>query len=118
MLFFHGIKSPLSFTPQANDVPNNVSPTHRSEDHVQGHGYIKVERIIVGHTGHEEHEDQQEIVPEADHSLLGAELLGHHESLQGHKGKLAERDQVARSGIVSEKGVINYNNKINRRCLN
>ena len=70
---------------------------------MEGHRDIKIERIIIGHTGHEEHQDQKEVVLEPDMPLFGAEFLRDHESLECHKGKLAERDEVSRARIMSRK---------------
>lgn len=81
--------------------------TYRPEDHVQGHRDVEVEGVVVGHTGHEEHEHEQEIVLEADIPPLGAELLRHHESFQGHEQELAEGDQVARARVMSAGGLGN-----------
>lgn len=54
---------------------------HRSENHVQGHRDVKVKGIVVGHTGHEEHEHEQQVVLEADLPLLGTEFLSHYKAL-------------------------------------
>lgn len=41
---------------------NNNNNSYRSEDHVQRHGNVKVESIVVDHTNSEEHGDHDPIV--------------------------------------------------------
>lgn len=79
-----------------------IIATYGPEDHVQGHGDVEVKRIVVGHTGHEEHEHEEHVVPETDVPALRPELLRHHEALERHKRELGEGDQVARAGVMSE----------------
>lgn len=69
---------------------------------MQRHRNIKVKGIIVGDARHEEHQHQQDIVPKSNVPLLRPEFLGHHESFQRHKGELAEGDQIAGAGVMSE----------------
>lgn len=41
---------------------HNSNNSYRSEDHVQRHGNVKVESIVVDHTNSEEHGDHNPIV--------------------------------------------------------
>lgn len=74
---------------------------HRSEDHMKGHGYVKVERVIVRHTCHEEHQDQQRVVLHANVSLLRAQPLSHYKPFYGHEEELTKGYEVARTRIMS-----------------
>lgn len=62
--------------------------THSSKYHVQRHGNIKVERIIIAHIGNKEHCDQNEVVLYAyvwfDSTTSGCE----QKSLDGYEKEL------------------------------
>lgn len=42
---------------------HNRNNSYRSEDHMQRHGNVKVESIVVDHTNSKEHGDHDPIVP-------------------------------------------------------
>lgn len=72
---------------------------------MQGHGYIKVKGIIIADADGEEHEDQIEIVPEADAGPFGAKFVRENEAFGSDKGELAKGDEVTGTWIMSVKGI-------------
>lgn len=49
---------------------------YRSEDHVQGHGNVKVESIVVDHAHGKEHADHDAIVSGGQKERQGRDLFG------------------------------------------
>lgn len=49
--------------------------THRSEDHVQGHGNVEVEGVVVNHADGEEHGHHDHIIAEMEGKKSMIDLL-------------------------------------------
>jgi len=66
----------------------NLSATHSSKYHVQGHRNIKVKCIIIAYIGSKKHNDQNKVILYAyvwfDSATFGRE----QESLDGYEKKL------------------------------
>lgn len=68
---------------------------------MQRHGDVEIERKVVAHADHEEHEDEVEVVLESDSGSLPAELVRENEPFQRDERKLGEGDEVAGARIMS-----------------
>lgn len=75
--------------------------THRPEDHVKGHWNIKVKSIVVAHGDGEEHQDQIEVILQANTWRFAAALVSENEAFQGDERKLGEGDEVSTSRVMS-----------------
>lgn len=82
--------------------------TYRSKDHVQRHGNIEVERIIVANADHKEHRHQRVVRRKRNVDLGRSTASREDESLEGDEKELQEGDQIARTRIGSRN--INSNN--------
>jgi hypothetical protein len=77
-----------------------------SENHVQRHRYIEIERVIVTHAGHEEQHHQHGVVLKTNSGFHGEEFRCENQTVQSDEHELRTGDEVARSGVGSEKKLV------------
>lgn len=83
---------------------------------MQRHGDVKVEGVVIGHTSHEEHQDEEQVVLEAYMSSLSPELRCQQEAFECHKGELGEGDEIAGARVMSVDEMLDVLVKRRGRC--
>lgn len=56
------------------------SLTYRPENHVQWHGDVKVKGVVITNADSEEHQDQEEVIPESDPGSLSSHFVCENEA--------------------------------------
>ena len=70
-----------------------------SEYHVQGHGYVEVERVVVGHADDKVHDDERGPGAEGHLGAHPAAFGGEDEALDRDEEERGEGDQVAAARV-------------------
>lgn len=68
---------------------------------MQRHWDVEIEGIIIANADHEEHYDQQQVIPQSNRGLFGATFVGENEPFDGNESELAKGDEVTRPRIMS-----------------